>query len=141
MELDEKLMEFLRAIRTKGGVVNIHVARATTRALIASNPSSSQHLVNFAMPRSWVQSIYNRMGLTYRKGTTARPPVPKGLDDECRRHYLQSINNTRKRHNIPPELILNADQTPSSYVSVGRSTMARRGSTCIPIKGLSTSGT
>ena len=38
--------------------------------------------------------------------------------------------------NIPPELVLNSDQTPSSYVSVGKSTMARHGSKSVPIKGL-----
>ena len=35
---------------------------------------------------------------------------------------------------IPPELVLNSDQTPSSYISVDKSTMARKGSTSIPIK-------
>lgn len=33
--------------------------------------------------------------------------------------------------------MLNADQTPSSYVSVGKQTMAARGSKSIPIAGLS----
>ena len=37
---------------------------------------------------------------------------------------------------IPFELILNADQTPSSYVSVGKMTMAKRGEKSVPIKGL-----
>ena len=37
---------------------------------------------------------------------------------------------------IPPELVLNADQTPCSYVSVGRMTMAARNSLSVPIKGL-----
>lgn len=41
-----------------------------------------------------------------------------------------------KEHNILPELVLNADQTPSSYVSVGKSTMAARGGKSVPIKGL-----
>ena len=40
------------------------------------------------------------------------------------------------KHNIPPELVLNADQTPSSYVSVGRMTMAEKNSKSVPIKGL-----
>ena len=52
--------------------------------LIASNPSTSQQLVNFDMPRSWVQSIYHRMGYVKRMGTTSRPPLPQGLYDECR---------------------------------------------------------
>ena len=79
LELDEKLIKFLRAVRSKGGVVNIHVVRAATTALIASNPSTSQQLLNFDMPRSWVQSIYHRMGYVKRMGTTSRPPVPQGL--------------------------------------------------------------
>lgn len=88
------------------------------------------------MPRSWVQSIYKRMGLSRRLGTTGRPPVPKGIYDECRLEYLRNIHNKVKLHSIPPELILNADQTPSSYVSVGKVTMSTRGSKSVPIKGL-----
>ena len=70
-------------------------------------------------------------------GTIARPPVPKGLYDECRASYLRDIEAIRKEYNIPPELILNADQTPSSYISVGKSTMAKRGDKSVSIKGLS----
>ncbi len=137
MELDQKLIKFLRAVRTKGGVINVHVVRAAATALIASNPSSSQHLLKIEMPRSWIQSIYRRMGFTKRMGTTARPPVPKGLFDECRVHYLSSIDMKMKKYKIPPELVLNADQTPSSYISVGRTTMEKRGSKSVAIKGLS----
>ena len=62
LELDGKLLQYLKALRSKGGVVNIHVVRAVTRALVESNPSMSQQLVKFDMPCSWVQSIYRRMG-------------------------------------------------------------------------------
>jgi hypothetical protein len=51
--------------------------------------------------------------------------------------FLRNIENKRKEYHIPPQLILNADQTPSSYVSVGQSTMAKCGSKSVPIKGLS----
>ena len=42
---------------------------------------------------------------------------------------------TIKKCAIPPELVLNSDQTPSSYASVGRSTMASRGAKTVAIKG------
>ena len=90
------------------------MVRATTLALIASNPSTSQHLNNFDMPRSWVQSVYHRMGFTKRMGTTSQPHVPKGLYDESRFAYLRDIEKKINTYSIPPELILNADQTPSS---------------------------
>lgn len=136
LDLDEKLITFLRALRTKGGVINIHVVRATTKALIESNPTPSQHLLNFDMRRSWVHSLYRRIGFTVRKGTTSRPPVPRGLYDECRRAYLQNILDVIKKHSVPPELIINSDQTPSSYVSVGKLTMAAKNSKSVPITGL-----
>ena len=83
LDLDSKLVKFLHAVRVKGGVVNINVVRATAEALIRSNPSQMQHFINFRMPRSWVQSIYRRMGVTRRLGTTGHLPVPKGIYTEC----------------------------------------------------------
>ena len=53
------------------------------------------------------------MGYTRRMGKTARPPVPKGMYDECRIAYVRDIETIVKKYNIPPQLILNADQTPS----------------------------
>ena len=77
-ELDTKLIKFLRALRRRGGVINIHVVRAATQALIESN-SSAEQLRRFNMPRSWVQSIYRCMGYTRRMRTTTHPPVPQDI--------------------------------------------------------------
>ena len=77
------------------------------------------------------------MGFTRRIGATTQPPVPKGLFTACKRDYLCDISEKRVKFNIPPELIINADQTPSSYVSVGKCTMDSCGSKSVPIKGLS----
>ena len=106
LELDEKLIKFLRAIRSKGGVVNIHVVRASTKALIESNPAVPQHLRSFNMPHSWVHSVYKRMGYVKRTGTTTHPPVPQGLYDECRREYLGDIDSKIKKYKIPKNLFL-----------------------------------
>ena len=137
LELDEKLISFLKAVRAKGGVINIHVVRALTKALIETNPSMTQQLRNFEVSRSLVQSLYRRMGYSKRMGTTTRPPVPKGLYGECCRDFLGDVRDKGEKHKTPPELVLDSDQTPSSYISVGKSTMAARGSKSVPIKGLS----
>ena len=47
--------------------------------------------------------------------------------------YVDSI----RTYNIPPQLILNADQMPTSYISVGESTMAKCGEISVSDKGLS----
>ena len=90
LDLDGKLIKFLKAVRVKGGVVNIHVVRAAAKARIESNGSSSQQPQNLGMPRScrsWVQSLYCCMGYTKRAGTTGQPPVPQGLYNECRQDF------------------------------------------------------
>ena len=135
MDLDNKLLTFLKGIRSRGGVINVHVVRGVTHALITSNPAMT-HLNNFDMPRSWVHSCCNRMGYTVRAGTTSRPPVPYGLYTENRYTFLSSIVETVEQYSIPFELIRNADQTPSSYGFCRQETMAKRGEKSVPIKGL-----
>lgn len=76
------------------------------------------------------------MGFTKRAGTTSRPAVPQGLYDESRRECLCNIKKKVDQWSIPHELVLNSDQTPSSYVSVSKSTMAASGASSVPIKGL-----
>ena len=68
--------------------------------------------------------------------TTSRPSIPKGLYEECRIQFLHDIDKAVKEFSIPPKLILNSDQTLSSYVSVGRSTMSSSRAKTVPIKGL-----
>ena len=50
--------------------------------------------------------------------------------------WYSDIDHKMKMYSIPAELVLNADQTPSSYVSVGKQTMATHGARSVPIKGL-----
>ena len=103
-----KLLSFLKAVRRRGGVVNSHVVRAAAKALIRL-AVKQQQLSKIDLPRSWVQSIYRRMGLNRRMATTSRPPVPPELYDECRNHYLREVDETIKKYVIPPELVLNSD--------------------------------
>ena len=63
MDLDNKLLTFLKRIQSRGGVINVHVVRGVTHALITSNPAMI-HLNKFNMPCSWKHSIYKRMGYT-----------------------------------------------------------------------------
>ena len=48
-----KLLTFLKGIRSRDGVINVHVVRGVTHALITSNPATT-HLNNFDMHRSCV---------------------------------------------------------------------------------------
>ena len=133
-ELDGKLISLLHSIRSRGGVLNFSVVKASALSLVNSN--SSANLSGFEATAPWVRSIYKRCNFSRRAGTTTRPPVPRGIYEECKLTYLTDINRAITQHNIPPELVINADQTPCSYVSVRRMTMATCNSSAVPIKGL-----
>ena len=108
------------------------MVKATALALVKSNPSSS--VTGFQPTTTWVRSVYRRCGFSRRARTTTRPPVPRGLFEEWKLTFVSDINKTINEHKIPPELVLKADQTPCSYVSVGKMTMAARNSSSVPIR-------
>lgn len=135
-ELDSKLIAFLQNPKSRGGVVNGSVVSAAAKALISSNPPMRDKYLSFTPTRGWTQSIYRRCNFSRRAGTTTKLPVPRGVYDKCKLTYLSDIGNCIKQHKIPPELILNADQTPSSYLSLGRMTRAATNSQSVTIKGL-----
>lgn len=129
LDLDQKLILLLKSIRNRGGVVNF-----SALALIKSNPAKDFR--GFEPTSTRVKSIYRRCNFSRRAGTTTRPPVPLGIYEECKLIFLTDIKSCIAVHSIPLQLVLNADQTPSSYVSVGKTTMAARNSSSVPIKGL-----
>ena len=49
---------------------------------------------------------------------------------------ISEIAQKMKKYSIPADLVLNADQTPISYMSVGKQTMVTHGARFVPIKGL-----
>ena len=73
------------------------------------------------------------MDYTRRAGRTARPAVPQGLYNESKKEYLSnedwSVGNSSRAYE-------NLDQTPSSFLLIGKSTMGASRAFSVPIKGL-----
>lgn len=115
--------------------MNSNIVRGTTRALLEA-ASSTSPLISFELSCSWVNSVYRHLDFVRRMATTSRPPIPKGLYEECRIQFLRNVDKAVKEFSIPPELILNSEQTLSSYVSVGRYTISFSGAKTVAIKGL-----
>lgn len=115
------------------------MVRGTARALLEA--TGTPYLNSIELSHSWVESVYRHLGFVKRMATTSRPPIPKGLYEECRDQFLRDIERAVKEFTIPPELVLNSDQTPSSFISVGRSTMASCGTKSVTIKDSLTNAT
>ena len=132
--IDTLTQKFLKATRYKGGVVNSTVAIATATALANRYPLLEKD--NITLGRSWAQSIFRRMGFVRRRATTGKVEIPQGAQKEAELKFMHQIVNQVEKHNIPPSLIINFDQTPSKYVQASSNTMAQKGIANVPVSGV-----
>ena len=77
------------------------------------------------------------MGFVRRAATTGKVEIPAGAKKEAEVTFLHEIVNNVEKFQIPSSLVLNLDKTNSKYFSIGKTTMAKKGSNSVPISGLS----
>lgn len=133
-KLDDLVQRFLKATRYKRGIVNTTVAIATATALVNRYPLLEKD--DIILSRAWAQSLFRRMGFTKRRATTGKITIPSGAQKEAELKFMHQLVNQVEKYNIPPSLIINFDQTPSKYVPVSPTTMAKNGSSTVPISGV-----
>ena len=75
------------------------------------------------------------MGFVRRMATTAKIPIPYKARKEIELVFKHKIVQKVENHNISHSLKIIADQTPSKYVPVVRSTLAEKNVKDVPISG------
>jgi hypothetical protein len=134
-ELDNKLRTFLIGQRKAGGTINRHTVYGVLMGLIKSNFQKYGGLLDFAVTDGWLNYLYRRMNFVRRTVTTTRPIVTEALWIEMQTLFLNDICTLVKKYNIPDELIINVDQTPSKYVPTSSVTMAEKNSKHVAKQG------
>ena len=129
----KKKKDFLIALHHRGGVVNNTIAIAAAKGLIQS--SSDPDLNRIKINTSWAQNLFRRMGFVRRMATTAKIPIPDKAHKEIELVFTHKIVQKVEKHNIPHSLIINAGQTSSKYVPVGRSASAEKNVKDVLISG------
>ena len=71
-----------------------------------------------------------------RKGKTGKVYPCSKLFEEKKFTFQRAIAKAVSDHNVPMKLVLSLDQTPLSYVSLGKYTFDLKGSKTVPIKGV-----
>ena len=132
--VDKNIRDFLIALRHRGDVVNSTIAIAAAKGLIQSGSDSDLKRIKINTSRA--QSLFKRMGFVRRMATVAKIPVPDKARKEIELVFVYKIVQKVEKHNIPHSLIINADQTPSKYIPVGRSTLAEKNVKDVPISGI-----
>ena len=114
------------------------IAIAIGKGVIKANDPKllTEYGGSITLTENWARGLLSSMNWVKRKGTTGKiEPSAQFLQEE-KFTFQRQISEIVDRHNIPPEMILNLDQTPLAYVSPGKFTFAQAGSTTVPIKGV-----
>ena len=106
----------------KGSVINTTVANATAKALISKHPYVAGDIDGNSSRRA--KSLFARMNFVKRRKISSKVDIPDKAHKEIEFLFLHEIVTKVEKHNIPPELILNIDQTLLKYVPVGDETLA-----------------
>ena len=125
--LDLNLRSMLVKLQLAGTGINIHAVSVVLNGLILANPERFGKYMEFKVTRSWAPSLYQRMKFSRRAATTSRPIITRSLWVEVRLQFLYEITDKTLKHNIPDELIINVDQTPSKFVATDNVAMAAKG--------------
>ena len=136
-DLDQVMQDQVHRLREEGACVNTDILISTAHGLVQQHnramlPEYGGHL---RLTRGWAQSIMQRMGFVWRAGTKAARKVPDNFS-ELKTEFLDRITEKVVEHDIPPELVINIDQTGVSIVPTSRYTMAPRGSRQVSVVGI-----
>ena len=80
-EIDVKVQNYLRILRSRGSVVNTKIAIATTLGFLRS--SNEESINNLVPTVSWAQSLFHRMRFVRRFATTGKIEIPDGIKKEA----------------------------------------------------------
>ena len=128
-ELDSKVQLYLRKVREGGGVVSSGIAIAAAKGILMSCDRSM--LVEYGghvnITKSWAFSLLKRMKFVQKNGITSKSKFTLSNFAELKKSFLEDVVATVAMEEIPPELILNWDQTGIKIVSSSGWTMDQQG--------------
>jgi hypothetical protein len=83
-----------------------------------------------------LQNLLKRMNMVKRKGTTSKKTFVVENFTQEKDKYLKSIKSTVEMYKLPPELVINWDQTGINIVPVSRWTVDVEGAKRVEITGI-----
>ena len=133
-----KVRDGITGIRMTGGVISRKMVIAIGNGIIKANsPTSLKEFGgHIELTEGLARNVLKSMKWTKRKRTTGKVEPRQQFLAEEKLTFQRNILSIIKDHDIPKDLMLNLDQTPSSYVSPGKYTFNPIGAKTVPIKGI-----
>ena len=138
-DLDLTAQLYLKKVREGGGAVLVRIVMAAARGILLKCNHSM--LAKFGGPiqlkRNWVHSLLRQMRFIQRKATTSKSRHTLANFARLKKEFLADVTATVTIEEIPPELILNRDQTGIKLVPSSSWTMERQGEKWVEMVGVS----
>ena len=135
-ELDVAIQDYIKALRSTGGVVNTAIILAAAEGIIGARCPGKlkKQGGDLLLTRDWAKSLMVRMSFVKRKVSNAGKVLVSEFN-ELKEQFLADITAEVVMHDIPPDLIVNWDQTGLKIIPTGDWTMNRSGEKIVPIVG------
>ena len=136
-DLDKQVQLYLAPLRESGAVVNTSIVIACAMGVVKSHDSNllqcnGGHIV---LSKQWAKYLMERMGLVKRRASM-KESVSLLEFDRLKAQFLFDVKAVMEIEEIPPELVINWDQTGIHYVPVSSWTMVKLGSKRVEIAGI-----
>lgn len=137
-EHEKQLVLYLKKIRQHGGVITASVVVAAARGIIISCDRSqlAEFGGHISFSRQWAYHLLDRIKFVRRKATTSKSKCKPQDFAKLKESFLDDVASTVLMDEIPPELILNWDQTGIHLVPASTWTMDQVGSKRVEISGV-----
>ena len=136
--LDDRVQEYLKKVREGGGVITSRIVMAAAKGIICHDDRLKlvEYGGHISLNRHWAYSLLTRMKFVQRKATTAKSKHSVENFASVKRIFLDDLVDTVTMEEIPPELILNWDQTGIHMVPSSCWTMDRQGVKRVEVAGV-----
>ena len=135
-DLECQVQEFIREVRSSGGVVNTAITLAAAKGIVLAKDANmlSQNGGYLNLTRDWAKRLLSRMGLVKRKATTT-VKITAEIFENLKVQFLTDIETVSMLEDIPKDPVINWDQTAVKFVPVSNWTQEVKGTKRVEIAG------
>ena len=135
-DLEHQVQEFIREVRSSGGVVNTAITLAAAKGIVLAKDANmlSENGGYLNLTSDWAKRLLSRMGLVKRKATTTVKTTVEVFED-LKVQFLTNIETVSMLEDIPKDLVINWDQTAVKFGPFSNWTQEVKGTKQVEIAG------
>ena len=135
-ELDDQVQEYIKELRSRGTAVSSSVVIAAAEGIIMNKDANIlRENGGIKLTEEWAKSLLKRMGYVKRRACS-KAKIDVEHFEELKRIFLMYITNIVSMDEIPPQLVINFDQTAINYVPTPSWTMEKEGAKRVEMMGI-----